>query len=112
MMLWAASSAIAADAPRLTEAVMEVTLSNAEPGEMVVVLRGPDGELYLEESDFKRLRLHLPPTQAYLHEGRRFFEPRAIKGCVVRIDQPAHRVVIGAPPPPPNTPHFTPPDRR
>src|SRR5258708_21608644 len=47
MMLWAASSAIAADAPRLTEAVMEVTLSNAEPGEMVVVLRGPDGELYL-----------------------------------------------------------------
>src|SRR5258708_7496584 len=98
MMVWAGWSGIGADAPQLTEAVMEVTLSNTEPGEMVVVLRGPDGELYLEESDFERLRLHLPPTQAYLHEGRRFFEPRAIKGCVVRIDEAAQRVVIGATP--------------
>jgi outer membrane usher protein len=112
MMLWAASSAIAADAPQLTEAVMEVTLSNTEPGEMVVVLRGPDGELYLEESDFARLRLHLPPTQAYLHEGRRFFEPRAIKGCVATIDEAAQRVVITAPPSSLDTTHLSAAERR
>jgi outer membrane usher protein len=112
MMLWAASSAMAAGAPQLTEAVMEVTLSNTEPGEMVVVLRGPDGELYLEESDFKRLRLHLPPTQAYLHEGRRFFEPRAIKGCVVRTDEAAQRVVISAPPSSLDTTHLSAAERR
>jgi outer membrane usher protein len=112
MMLWAASSAMADDAPQLTEAVMEATLSNTEPGEMVVVLRGPDGELYLEESDFKRLRLHLPPTQAYLHEGRRFFEPRAIKGCVVRIDEAAQRVVISAPPSSLDTTHLSAAERR
>ena len=63
MMLWLAAQApLRADAPQLTEAVLEVTLSNTEPGEMVVVLRGPDGQLYLEESDFARLRLHLPPA--------------------------------------------------
>src|SRR5258708_12173839 len=112
MMLWGAAAAVADDAPRLAEAVMEVTLSNTEPGEMVVVLRGPDGELYLEESDFKRLRLHLPPTQAYLHEGRRFFEPRAIKGCVVRIDEAAQRVVIGPPPASLATTHLSAAPRR
>jgi len=112
MVLWAASSAMAAAAPRLTEAVMEVTLSNTEPGEMVVVLRGQDGELYLEESDFKRLRLHLPPTAAYLHEGRRFFEPSAIKGCVARIDEAAQRVVISAPPSSLDTTHLSAAERR
>ena len=112
MMLWAASSAVAADAPQLTEAVMEVTLSNSEPGEMVVVLRGPDGELYLEESDFARLRLHLPPTAAYIHEGRRFFEPRAIKGCVATIDEAAQRVVITAPPASLDTTHLSAAERR
>jgi len=112
MMLWAASAAMAADAPQLTEAVMEVTLSNSEPGEMVVVLRGPDGELYLEESDFRRLRLHLPPTAAYLHEGRRFFQPSAIKGCVVRIDEAAQRVLIGAPPASLDTTHLSAAERR
>ncbi len=61
---------------------MEVTLSDAEPGEMIVVLRGPQGQLYLDESDFERLRLHLPPTPPVIHEGRRFFEPRAIPGLL------------------------------
>jgi outer membrane usher protein len=89
---------IAASAPELTEAVMQVTLSDAEPGEMIVVLRGPEGRLYLDENDFARLRLHIPQTAPYLYEGRRFFEPRAIKGCTVTIDESAQRAVITAPP--------------
>src|ERR1700729_3296346 len=93
----AAQLALAADPPQLTEAVLEVTLSSAEPGEMVVVLRGPEGQLYLEESDFARLRLHLPPTAPYMHEGRRFFDVKAIKGCIVTIDEAAQRALITAP---------------
>ena len=89
MLCLAAQSAIAADLPQLTEAVLEVTLSNTEPGEMIVVLRGPDGQLYLEENDFARLRLHVPRTAPYMHEGRRFFDPKAIKGCTVTIDEAA-----------------------
>jgi len=94
----AAPMVIAASAPGLTEAVMQVTLSDAEPGEMIVVLRGPEGRLYLDENDFARLRLHIPQTAPYLYEGRRFFEPRAIKGCTVTIDESAQRAVITAPP--------------
>jgi outer membrane usher protein len=98
ILCFAAPMVIAASAPELTEAVMEVTLSDAEPGEMIVVLRGPEGRLYLDENDFARLRLHIPQTAPYLYEGRRFFDPRAIKGCTVTIDESAQRAVITAPP--------------
>jgi outer membrane usher protein len=97
LLLFLATPAIAASPPDLTEAVMEVTLSDAEPGEMIVVLRGPQGLLYLEENDFARLRLHVPQTAPYLYEGRRYFDPRAIKGCTVTIDETAQRAVITAP---------------
>jgi outer membrane usher protein len=108
----AAQTAIAADALQLTEAVLDVTLSNSEPGEMVVVLRGPAGQLYLEESDFARLRLRLPPTAPYMHEGRRFFDPKAIKGCTVTIDEAAQRAVITVPPAWLDTTHLSAAERR
>ncbi len=97
MLCLAAHGAIAADAPQLTEAVLEVTLSKGEPGEMIVVLRGRGGQLYLEEGDFARLRLQLPPSAPYLHDGRRFFDVKAIKGCTVTIDEAAQRAVIAVP---------------
>lgn len=97
LILFLAAPASAASPPYLTEAVMEVTLSDAEPGEMIVVLRGPEGRLYLEESDFARMRLHVPQTAPYLYEGRRFFDPRAIKGCTVTIDESAQRALISVP---------------
>src|ERR1700722_15640073 len=97
MLGLAAQTAMAADAPQLTEAVLEVTLSDGEPGEMLVVLRGPEGQLYLEEGDFARLRLRLPPTAPLMHEGRRFFDPKAIKGCTVTIDEAAQRALITVP---------------
>jgi outer membrane usher protein len=111
MLCLAARSAIAADPP-LTEAVLEVSLSNTEPGEMVVVLRGPEGQLYLEESDFARLRLHLPPTAPHMHDGRRFYDPKAIKGCTVTIDEAAQRAVITAPPASLDTTHLSAAERR
>src|SRR5271165_1407167 len=93
----AAHAAFAADPPDLQEAVLEVTMSAKEPGEMLIVLRGPEGQLYLEQNDFERLRLHLPQTAPYLHDGRRYFDPRAIKGCTVAIDETLQRAVISAP---------------
>ena len=71
---------------------MEVTSSAAEPGEMTVVLRGAEGQFFLDENDFARLRLHVPGTPPYLHEGHRFYDPRAIKACTVAIDEAAQRV--------------------
>ena len=97
MLGFGAQCAIAASPPAPTEAVLEVTLSDAEPGEMMVVLRDAEGRLYLEEKDFARLRLHPPQTAPYMFEGRRFFEPKAIKGCSVAIDESLQRAVITAP---------------
>jgi outer membrane usher protein len=94
LMLWLAVRAAFADPPQLSEAVLEVTLSDKEPGEMIVVLRGPEGQFYMDESDFTRLRLQLPQTAPYLYEGKRFFDPRAIKGCTVSINETLQRAVI------------------
>jgi outer membrane usher protein len=112
MLCLAAQAAIAANPPGLTEAVLEVTLSAAEPGEMIVVLRGPEGQLYLDESDFARLRLHVPQTAPYMYEGRRFFEPKAIKGCTVTIDESLQRAVIAAPASSLDTTHLSAAERR
>src|SRR5277367_2943338 len=93
----AARAACAAEPPDLQEAVLEVTLSARQPGEMMIVLRGREGQLYLEQNDFERLRLHLPETAPYIHDGRRYFDPTAIKGCTVAIDETSQRAIISAP---------------
>jgi outer membrane usher protein len=113
LMLWlAAQPAFAADPSQLTQSVIEVTLSGTDTGEMLVVLRGPQGELYLEEDDFQRLRLHLPKIAPLLFEGRRFFDPRAIKGCSVIVDERLQRAVITAPTASLDTTHLSAKERR
>jgi outer membrane usher protein len=112
MLCLAAQFAAAADPPQLTEAVLEVTLRNDEPGEMLVVLRGPEGQLYLEESDFARLRLQLPRTAPHMYEGRRFFDPKAISGCTIAIDESAQRAVITTPAASLDTTHLSAAERR
>jgi outer membrane usher protein len=96
LYLWGTQSR-AASAEELTEAVLEVTLSSATKGDTMVVLRGPDGLLYLSEDDFAHLRLHLPETQAHEHDGHHYYAPAAIKGCSVAIDEARQRAVISAP---------------
>jgi outer membrane usher protein len=108
----AAHAAIAATPPQLTEAVLEVTLSADEPGEMIVVLRGPEGRLYLDEQDFARLRLRVPQTAPYMYEGRRFFDPKSIRGLSVSIDETRQRAIITAPTSSMDTTHLSAAERR
>jgi outer membrane usher protein len=91
------STAFAAPAGELQEAVLEVTLNPEVDGEMMVVLRGDGGVLYLQDEDFAKLRLHLPPTQPTLFEGRRYYAPAAIRGSTVTIDEARQRAVISVP---------------
>jgi outer membrane usher protein len=83
--------------PPLSESVLEVALNESASSEMMVVLRGPQGQLYLEESDFIRLRLRLPQTTPYMHEGKRYYQPTAIRGLNVSIDEASQRAVITPP---------------
>ena len=78
---------------------MEVALNSDGPesGETIIVLRGSDGVLFLDEDEFARLRLRLPPTAPENHDGRRYYAPSAIKGCTVAIDEARQRAVISAP---------------
>jgi outer membrane usher protein len=112
LLCLAAHTAIAANPPQLSEAVLEVTLSADEPGEMIVVLRGPEGQLYLDEQDFARLRLRVPQTAPYMYEGRRFFDPKGIRGLSVSIDEALQRAIITAPTASMDTTHLSAAERR
>jgi outer membrane usher protein len=112
LLCLAAHTAIAANTPQLSEAVLEVTLSADEPGEMIVVLRGPEGQLYLDEQDFARLRLRVPQTAPYMYEGRRYFDPKGIRGLGVTIDETLQRAIITAPTASMDTTHLSAAERR
>jgi outer membrane usher protein len=89
--------AVADPADEVVEAVIEVTLNATTRGDTLVVLRGPHGALYLEAADFEKLRLHVPQTAPYEHDGRQYFAPAAI-GCTVSFNEAKQRAVITAPP--------------
>ncbi len=91
---WPAANA--ADAPVLSESVLEVS-STGVPGEMMVVLRGPDGQFLMEEGDFAKLRMRPPATTPTLYEGRRYFDPRAIPGCKLDIDESLQMAILTPP---------------
>ncbi len=82
----------------VVEAVLEVTSRAAAAGESLVVLRGPGGALYLEEGDFAKLRLPLPKAAPYEYHGHRYFQPTALAGCTVTVDEAHQRVLIKVPP--------------
>jgi outer membrane usher protein len=91
-------AAAVATAGAWLESVLEVSLSSDARGETVVVLRDPHGVIYLEEEDFLRLRLRLPPQAAHEQDGRRYYAPTGITGCSVAIDETRQRAIISVPP--------------
>lgn len=95
----AAAVSFAQTSQSLVEAVMEVASSadGAAPGETMIVLRGPNGMLFLDEEEFSRLRLKLPRIAPEMHEGHRYYAPAGITGCTVDIDEAHQRAVISAP---------------
>jgi outer membrane usher protein len=97
LLCGAGEASYAAPSEDRVEAVLEVALSADGPGEAMIVLRGPDGGLFLSEEDFNRLRLRLPAAAPENHEGRRYYPLSAIKGCTVAIDEAHQRAVISAP---------------
>jgi len=98
LILGMRAAVAAAAAGNLHEAVLEVALRPHSAGEMMIVLRGDGGQLYLQEADFARLRLKLPPTTPFVRNGHRYFPPAAIPGATVSIDEARQRALITAPP--------------
>ena len=94
-MLGGRSFAAAGD--ELLETILEVTLGADLKGDVMVVLRGPGGLLYLDATDFEKLHLHEPDVAALERDGHRYFAPAALEGCRVTIDESRQRAVIAAP---------------
>ncbi|MDE2305207.1 MAG: fimbrial biogenesis outer membrane usher protein [Gammaproteobacteria bacterium] len=81
----------------LHEAVLEIALAHGGPSFTAIVLRGAGDTLYLSEADFARLRLKRPKAAPIVRAGQRYFDPAALPGCRVRIDEARQRAVIDAP---------------
>jgi outer membrane usher protein len=90
-------SAQAAAPAALKEAVLEVSINQLAERETLVVLRDSADGLWLEERDFAKLRLRLPPAEPRRLEDRRYYPLNAIAGLTITIDEAAQSASIMAP---------------
>lgn len=97
MLSVACATLVLADPPALKEAVMEVAVNEQANPETLVVLRDDANGIWLEESDFARLRLKLPRVAAYAHDEHRYYPLMAISGIHINIDETQQRINMQAP---------------
>src|SRR5579863_5651909 len=83
--------------PGWRESVLELTVNGVAAGDNFVVLRDAGGGLWLAESDFARLRLHVPRVRPRTADGRRYFPLAAISGTKVLFDDTRSAASINAP---------------
>ena len=74
------------------EAVLAVHVNGVISAQDVIALRDPDDALWLADSDFARLRLHLPKATPHVSNGRHYFPVSALSGARVQFDD-AHSAV-------------------
>ncbi len=80
-----------------TEAVLDVRVNDTDAGESLVVLRGPDGRVWLSAADLARLRLRPPPVPALQQQGQAWYAPADIAGAAVSVDESKQSARIEAP---------------
>ena len=102
VMLCCAAAALADDTgdlePGWREAVLELTVNGALSGDNFLVLRDVGGGLWLAESDFARLRLHIPHVSPHTTGAGRYFPLAAISGVKVFYDDARAAASITASP--------------
>jgi len=88
-----------ADGPLgLNEAVIEVSVNAREGGQMLVVLRDPEGRLYLEAGDYARLNLVTPTQGGRDSDGKRFYPLTSLPRVALEFDEASQHLDIKAPP--------------
>ena len=83
--------------PDWREAVLELRVNGVLTHPDVVALRDAGGALWLEESDFARLRLRVPQAEPHMDNGKRYFPVAAIPGARVAFDEVRSAASITAP---------------
>jgi outer membrane usher protein len=79
-------------------AVLELRVNSVRSPQEVIALRDAGGGLWLSESDFTRLRLHLPRAAAHVSDGQRYLPVAAIAGVHVSFDDAHSAVSLTVPP--------------
>jgi outer membrane usher protein len=97
LFLFMNDSADADALPTLTEAIVEVSVNSPSGGDMFVVLRDPQGHIWLERGDFASLRLHVPVIAGREAGGRRYYPLLAMPDVNVEVDEASQHVTVLAP---------------
>lgn len=93
-----ALEAAAAELDEFKEVPLELEINEQQPGTTFIALRDAQGGIWLEESDFARLRLRLRNTPFQIFEQRRYFPLAAIDGASIEIDEAQQRARVRLPP--------------
>ena len=87
-----------ADGPAgLSEAVIEVSVNERSGGAMLVVLKDPEGRLYLEAADYTRLNLVTPTQGGRDADGHHYFPLSALPRVALEFDAASQHLNIKAP---------------
>src|SRR5215469_9492494 len=83
--------------PDWREAVLELRINGVLSQQDVVALRDARGGLWLEEADFRKLRLRLPQAAPHVAGGKRYFPVNALPDTRVAFDEVHSAANITAP---------------
>src|SRR5690349_6373920 len=79
------------------ETVLQIEVNGVAASEMVVALEDANRNIWLEASDFERLRLRPPAGASLMVDGVRYFNLRAIEGAALSIDTATQRAQLTVP---------------
>jgi outer membrane usher protein len=86
----------AAEQP-LTELVLEVRVNQQDLEEMLVLLRDGEGNFWLDERDFERLRLQMPTGPSLEQGDRRYYSLNAIPGATTQFNEALAMLIVDVP---------------
>lgn len=82
----------------VTEVLMQVDVNRQRIDETMLLLRAPDGELFISGEDLERFRLRRPAASALEHEGRPWYALTDLSGATYQLDPRTQSLAISAPP--------------
>ncbi len=87
----------AAIPPGFNEVVLQIEVNQSAASEMVIALRDPQGNLWLDAEDFARLRLRPPNRAPLMIEGIAHYSLQSIADAKVVFDEAAQKVSLTVP---------------
>ncbi len=85
------------DSGDFQEAVMSVSVNAQAQSDMLVMLRDAAGTLWIDSSDFEKLRMIRPPGARRTYQGREYLPLTAVAGIHIAVDEATQSVALTVP---------------